>query len=148
MTWRSTHYPDSGITDWPQATITEANTYLLTRGRSTWPDYSIPARTAALQRAWDYLCSLTDWKDYVFETELPVDIKNAQIVGAYAEITSPGILQPTLTSDNYLKKKNIAGVIVKEYSGTAPVASIREMDALLSRYRNTYSGSCRELVRG
>jgi len=148
MTWKESNYPDSEITDWSQATTEEADVYLLARGRTAWAAETSTTKGAALQRAWDYLSGLTDWKDYVFDTELPEDIKNAQIVGAYAEVLSPSILQPTLTAEDYLIKKNIAGVIIKEYSSRdRAVASIKEMKSLLARYRSAYPKNYSRVVQ-
>ncbi len=149
MTWLSTHYTDGSITDWPQATVSEADTYHANRGNSDWASYGNDAKTQALQRAWDYLCGITTWKQDVFDTELPDAIKNAQIVGALAEAASPGVLLPTLTREKYIVKKNIAGVIIKEYDIGGPVQSIlTEMRALLKRYMWDVSGVNREVIRG
>ena len=150
MTWLETHYTDSSITDWSQATVTEADTYHRARGNTRWDASSNDdQKTIALQRAWDYLCGITTWKANVFDTELPEDIKNAQIVGALAELVTPGTLLPTFTRENYVVKKNIAGVIIKEYDIGGPVQSIlTEMRALLKRYMWDVSGINREVIRG
>jgi len=145
-TWKESQYPDSSIDDWDQATIVEADAYQAARGNTAWAAAEDADKTIALQRAWDYLRGLT-YKPDVFDTELPEDIKSAQIVGALAELSSPGTLLPTLTSGNYLTKKNIAGVIIKEYASGAPAsAQLIEMQALLSIY--IYASSGIELVRG
>jgi hypothetical protein len=139
-TWLELNYPDSSIDDWDQATVIQADTYHTDRGNTDWSGTEI-AKTQALQRAWDYLRG-RQWLDDVFDTELPTDILNAQIVGALAELTTPGVLQPELTADNFLESKNLAGAIVKTYRGSAPTGSVfTAMDSLLQKY--VYSGGCR-----
>ena len=87
------------IDDWDQATITEAEVYLVARGDTTWEDADDEDKDHALQRSWDYLRGLA-WRSGVFDTELPDDVKSAQIVGALEELKSPGVLLPALTADN------------------------------------------------
>lgn len=117
MTWYEDTYPDSKITDWDQATAAEADTYHNLRGTSLWTG-SDEVKTQALQRAWDYLKGL-NWLPDVFDTELPDDVKNAQIVAALEELQVPGALAPTLNADNYLSSKDVAG-IKKQYRPGAP----------------------------
>jgi len=144
-TWKELSYPDSTIDDWDQATTGEADTYHAARGNDTWTGTDA-VKTIALQRSWDYLRGLS-WKEDVFDTELPDDVKSAQIVGALAELVSPGVLQPSLTKNDYLVKKNIANVIIKEYrSGATPKTVFNELNSLLRIYILNSSGIT--LVRG
>ena len=143
-TWKELTYPDSTIDDWDQATIDEADTYHTARGNTTWTGVDA-LKTQALQRTWDYLRSL-NWLEDVFDTELPDDVLNAQIVGALEELTDPGALSPSLTADNYLVSKDIVG-IKKEYRLGAPVKKrFTGMEYLLKPY--LYSSSTIELGRG
>jgi len=143
-TWKELTYPDSTIDDWDQATIDEADTYHTARGNTTWTGTDT-LKTQALQRTWDYLRSL-NWLENVFDTELPADVLNAQIVGALEELTDPGALSPSLTADNYLVSKDIVG-IKKEYRLGAPVKKrFTSMEYLLKPY--LYSSSTIELGRG
>lgn len=137
----------SNINDWDQATIEEADAYLLARGTDAeWALATDVKKTQALQRAWDYLCGLS-WYDNVFDDELPDNVKYAQIVGASKEIASVGILLPSLTSDDYLISKDIAGVIKKEYRLSAPTSiKFTEIEVLLSGYK--LSNVSIELQRG
>jgi len=145
MTWLEEHYPDSTIDDWSQATTAEADTYHASRGNALWTGTST-LKSQALQRAWDYLRGL-DWLDDVFDTELPADIKNAQIVGALEELKSPGVLSPALTADNYLSLKKLPGGIEKQYRPGAPVKKrFLAMEALLKPYLRSYGTV--ELRRG
>ena len=133
MTWLESNYPDSTIDDWDQATAAEADTYHTARGNALWTG-AAAVKTVALQRAWDYLRGLS-WKEDVFDTELPADVKNAQIVGALAELTDPGTLLPEITKNDTLIKKNIANVIIKEYASGAPKQTqYKEINSLLSKY--------------
>jgi len=144
-TWKDLNYPDSSIDDWDQATIAEADAYHAARGNTLWTGEDA-VKTVALQRAWDYLRGLT-WREDVFDTELPADVKSAQIVGALAELVDAGALQPEITRDDYLTKKNIAGVIIKEYASSAPKSKqFKAINALLSRYIVNSNGT--RLVRG
>ncbi len=146
MTWYSTHYPDSSITDWEQATVLEADAYHLLRGNSTWIGTE-EIKTQALQRSWDYLGSLV-WRDDVFDTELPEKVKEAQIVGALYELIEQGSLQPTISSEDFLIKKNIAGAIIKEYKQGSPSRKrYLSINSLLAPFLKN-SGASNELRRG
>lgn len=151
MTWLSDHFPDSSLEDWAleMATTTEADSYLELRGKTDWVDSEDDdAKNQALQRAWDYLSGL-DWYDDVFDTELPVRVKNAQIVAAYEEFLSPGCLQPSLSAENYLESKNLAGAIVKTYRANAPVKKrFLEIESLVRQFVRNLGGCCVELRRG
>ena len=149
MTWLASNYPDSTIDDWDQATVEEANAYHAARGNNeSWAGGST-AKTIALQRSWDYLRGL-NWKEDVFDTELPDDVKNAQIEGALVELTDPGNLLPTSTREDKLKMKNLAGAIIKEYfPGGSSKTSYRTITNLLSKYLvGGGSGVNVPLVRG
>jgi len=123
----------SSIDDWSQATIAEADAYHELRGNDLWTGAD-DVKTEALQRAWDYLRGL-NWIDGTFDSELPEDVKSAQIVSALEELVSPGIMMPVIGRDAYLVKKNIAGVIIKEYSFAAPSSNIySSVDALIRKY--------------
>jgi hypothetical protein len=136
-TWYELNYPDSTIDDWDQATTSEADTYHAARGNTDWQQRTSTERSQALQRAWDYLRGL-DWLDDVFDTELPDDVKNAQIVGALEELKSPGILQPSLTADNFVHSKNIGGAMSKTYRSGAPVKTrFSALESLLRPYLYT-----------
>lgn len=146
-TWKELTYPDSTIDDWDQATIAEADAYHSARGNTDWASATDPNKTIALQRSWDYLRGLS-WLPNVFDTELPDDVKNAQILGALYELASAGSLLPTITSGDYLTKKNIANVIIKEYSSAAPSSPVyTELNALLQLYITNTVNSI-PLVRG
>ncbi len=146
MTWLESNYPDSTIDDWDQATIDEADAYHEARGNALWTGAD-SVKTIALQRSWDYLRGLS-WKEDVFDTELPDDIKNAQIEGALVELTDPGNLLPENNSDNKLKMKDIAGVIVKEwFPGASSRTQYRTISNLLSKYLIGGPGQI-PLVRG
>ena len=145
-TWTELNYPDSTIDDWEQATVEEADDYHDARGNTLWTGED-EDKTQALQRAWDYLRGL-DWLDDVFDTELPDDVKSAQIVAALEELKDPGCLQPELSAENYIQSKDIAGAIVKTYRASAPVKKrFLAVESLLRRYvRNLGAGV--ELRRG
>lgn len=138
--------PIKTIDDWTQATAAEADTYHTARGNSLWTGTET-VKTQALQRAWDYLRGLS-WKSGVFDTELPADVKSAQIVGALAELVDPGILLPELTADNYLTEKGFGnGAILKKYKPGAPaIKKFSAIDALLRPY--IYGGGNVEIRRG
>lgn len=128
-----------------QATVTEADTYHTARGNSLWTGEDT-VKEQALQRAWDYLRGLT-YKTGTFDTELPDDIKSAQIVAALEELKDPGVLLPPLTADNYLESKNVAGAIVKRYRTGAPAwKRFRAIEVLLKSY--VLSSGNIEMMRG
>jgi hypothetical protein len=123
------------IDDWEddQATIAEADAYHLARGNSTWTGDDT-VKQQALTRAWDYLRGL-NWIEGTFATELPNDVKSAQIVVALRELVDPGVSAPDITKDDFLEKKNIANVIIKEYRSGAPsVKRFKEAEVLLKKY--------------
>lgn len=133
------------IDDWDQATVTEADTYHTARGNATWTGEDA-VKTQALQRAWDYLRGLS-WLPGVFDTELPDDVKSAQIVGALEELKDPGVLLPALTADNFVESKDTAG-LKKSYRPGAPAwKRFRAMEVLLNGYVSGI-GAGVELRRG
>lgn len=138
------------LDDWidDMATYDEADTYHTARGQTTWTNETDDdVKTSALLRAWDWLSGL-NWIDGVFDEELPVKIKYAQIVAALEELQTPNCLNPVLSAEDYLESKNIAGVIVKTYRPNAPAKKrFLAVESLLKSYvRNM--GAAVELVRG
>ena len=128
-----------------QATIAEADAYHDARGNATWTGTDT-AKQQALTRAWDYLRGLR-WLPGTFATELPDDVKSAQIVAALRGLVTPGCLLPDLTREDFLESKNIAGAIVKEYRSGAPAwKRFREIEVLLRQY--IVGRGCVELGRG
>lgn len=118
---------------WTQATATQADTYFSARGASDWTGED-SAKTQALQRAWDYMRTLS-WNGDVFLLEQPTDITNAQMLLALEELKDPGVLTPALTRDDYVSTKNIGGAISKGYRSNAPAwKRFRGVDLLLSPY--------------
>lgn len=147
MTWFEDHYPDSTIDDWPMSTTDEADTYHENRGNTDWVNSDDDEKEQALYRARDYLRGLS-WKSDVFDTELPERVKNAEMVAAYEEFKSKGVLQPGLDSGNYLMEKDIAGVIKKKFQTGAPARKkFTEINSLLKPFL-TGSGAMVELGRG
>jgi hypothetical protein len=87
------------------------------------------------------------WLDDIFVSELPENVKSAQIVAALRELADPGCLLPDISRDDFLTSKNIAGAIVKSYRSNAPAwKRYREIEALLKPYVVSYGNS--RTVRG
>lgn len=147
MTWFSDNYPDSTIDDWPLTTTDTADDYHDLRGNSTWVDGDETLKEQAIQRARDWLRGLS-WKDDVFDTELPDRVTSAEIVAAFEEFKSSGVLQPMLDSGNFLEEKSIAGVIKKKFRSNAPPKKeFLEINSLLQPFLLN-AGAGVELGRG
>lgn len=118
---------------WEQATYADADTYFTARGIATWTGDN-DVKSQALQRAWDYMRTLS-WIDDVFLLTQPDDITNAQILLALEELIDSGVLSPAITKDDHLIEKNIANVIIKKYTSRAPAwKRFRGVEMLLSPY--------------
>jgi len=131
-------------------TLLEADDYHEQRLTASWIDTSVTdeQKEATLIKAMDYLF-VQDWKAGVFDDDIPVRVKNAQIVAAARELASPGVLQEDRESN--LKRKRIEGVIDKEYfSGESGGAvELTEIHNLIKPYliAETTLSSGRRMVR-
>lgn len=131
---------------WSKASYSDADTYFTARGVDTWAGEN-SEKAQALERAWDYLKTLS-WIDDVFSITQPDDITNAHILLALEELKEPGVLTPSLTRDDYIESKGIgSGAIAKTYRASAPAwKRFRGVEMLLSPY---LISSCNvRLVRG
>ncbi|HCY86596.1 MAG TPA: hypothetical protein DHV36_15790 [Desulfobacteraceae bacterium] len=118
---------------WTQATLSDADAYFEARGSSDWGGEDA-VKTQAMQRAWDYLKTLS-WVDDVFTVEQPEDITNAHILLSLEELKAPGVLTPALTRDDYISSKNTGGAIQKSYRSNAPAwKRFRGVEMLLGPY--------------
>ncbi len=108
------------IKDYPMPDIAEADEYLLARwgNESPWAKGTEEQKNQALQRGWDYLAGL-NWKDGLFDVELPEAIHDAGIVAAFEEIKNPGCLLPEQAPGDFLQSKKI-GPISKTFRRNAP----------------------------
>jgi hypothetical protein len=99
--------------------LIEADTYHSNRLTDSWLESSVTdaQKESALIRAFDYLY-VQDWKAGVFDIEIPVRVKRAQMVAASKELESPGSLQED--QDKHLKRKRLEGVVDKEYFKSDP----------------------------
>lgn len=111
------------ISDLPQATVEEANTYHSERGNTSWTGEDA-VKLQALQRAWDYL-ELIKWKSGIFDdftlgNKAKLAAKNGQIILSLEELKDPGVLSPGITRDDYLASRDTAGVVKRSYMSNAP----------------------------
>jgi hypothetical protein len=119
-------------------TLDETDTYHEDRATETWIATTVTddQKEAALIKAFDYLY-VQNWIAGVFDTEIPIRVKQAQMVAAGKELSSPGSLQAD--QDSNVKRKNIEGAIETEYFSkslsSAPVFT--QIQNLLKPYLNT-----------
>lgn len=138
------------ISDLPQATVEEANTYHSERGNTSWTGDD-NTKTQALQRAWDYI-GILKWKSGIFDDSLvgvkaKLAAKNGQIILALEELKDPGVLSPGLTRDDYLASRDTAGVVKRSYMSNAPAyKKFRGFEMLVRPY--VLSANTIELGRG
>lgn len=131
------------------ATVAEVTAYAAERGVTSWAALaSDDLRSQALVRAWDYLESL-DWMDDAFSDGLPDRVKTAHILFSIEEGESVGILAPTVTREDYIKRDGLGkGSLVTEYFQGAQVGTaFPNINRLISTYLLS-SGMNMRVVRG
>ena len=134
------------ISDFTGATLEEINAYHLARGNTSWTGEDA-VKEQAMTRAWDYISSRNFMSDAFDSSTLPDNMINAHAIAALEELTESGILLPVLDRENYLKKKNLAGAIIKEYKDSSPAGKVfSAINSLLSDY--VFSSINIKTVRG
>lgn len=117
------------------------------RGNVAWIDEADTAkRQAAVIRAFDYL-STRRWKVGVIVIPLPEKVKQAQAEGALRELIEPGVLQPDLTKDDFVVRKQI-DVMDTIYADGAGNVFKRLDDLLRGLVWTGFEKRRRQLVRG
>ncbi len=150
--------PGSATAD-SYATLTEADTYHSDRGNTAWTGTDA-LKENALRRAVDWLDftyrtrfpgSRADDRDQNLEwpravaydvagtlianTEIPIEIKRAQIEAALRELVAPGSLSPDYNASEQLKSLDVFQVVRREYFGggeNAVLPVLHIVDGILS----------------
>ena len=132
--------PGSATAD-SYATLAEANTYHTDHGTTAWTGTDA-LKENALRRAVDWLDftyrtrfsgSRADDRDqnlewprdnaydiadvFIVNTEIPIEIKRAQIEAALRELVAPGSLSPDYTASEQLKSLDVFQVVKREFFG-------------------------------
>lgn len=115
-------------------TAREAEAFHEARGYTDWTTSTDDAgKEAALIRAFDFL-SVQNWKTDTFETSVPTKVEQAQILGALKELSSPGSLQPDITTG--IKSQSIEGAVETEYYSTGEGTLFTVVENLIRPYIN------------
>lgn len=150
--------PGSATAD-SYATLAEANTYHSDRGTSAWTGTDA-VKEEALRRAVNWLDFTyrtrfpgfrTDDRDqnlewprdnaydvagvFIVNTEIPIEIKRAQIEAALRELVAPGSLSPDYTASEQLKSLDVFQVVRREFFGggeNAVLPVLHIVDGILS----------------
>lgn len=126
--------------------LDDADEYHDIRGNAEWTEALDVSKEAALVRAFDYL-AVQDWTAGTFDDGIPAAITKAQCIGAAKELSSPGTLQPDVTTG--IKSQSIAGAVEKEFFEDGEQTIFSAIENLIRPYLgNSYYSTGRVLVRG
>jgi hypothetical protein len=122
---------------WQSVDILFADDYHDQRGNTDWQNGADPEKEQALLRAWDYIKTMKFRPAAYLCDATPEPVKEAQCVLALEELKAPGFLSPVLSKDDFLTKKDLAGVVVKEWE--QGVGSVRPMPQMAISLLDAYA---------